>query len=522
MPLEFDTMTPAGVFGGTCDLGILNLRRACRDEVVANLPRFLGRYPDGSTADVLLSTGFTRTTSEEDCTPSTISGQSVMCNYAIPNQELLSYGGGQNRLMRDLVEKFCAARNLHTAPTLFSSSGQFDTGNPLASYFIDYLLSELKLGYMGVLIDIFWNGDGTVRHQHEGFLPQIDNDVACEPYNPVRINWATLTGVVGNSSPKSEIDNAHDSITIHGQTFSGMEGLDFAEFLKLYVQRLLEGPLNGYAESEIELKLFMGQNTADTFLELAACLQPCDGCVNPLSDPLIRDRAEEFINNKRFWLYPRRNVVITVEVSPHLNGRMILMPTRIAGKPMAGWVFRSQPEQKRIIEGSLPLYGTGEGAIPSTELYPDLLNPLSEADNFEAQAIAVRTQFDQDCLSWWLTADAGLVLFGRDMILSVTNISGQGLVQLCNPGGGVYFPIGVAEDCTDGPGVNELTFTVTAEQQAMMTEGQVYFVEFTDGTVVGAPVSFTDATTIYFTFPAAVTVADCTTFGGPVGIFSAG
>lgn len=518
MPLEFDTMTPAGRWSDSCNLGILDLRRACNDEVVANFPRFMGRWEDGTNVDLLLSTGFVVTPSEDDCLPSTISGDSVLCNYVIPNQQWISIGGGQNRRYRDLVQQFCKARNLISAPSLFLPDGSLDRGNPLSGYFVDFVLAELKMGFMGYLVDTFWTGDDAERHQFEGVLTQLDADVACEPFNPTRLNWATLTGTAAPSSPRSEIDLAHDSITIKGEVFSGMAGLDFAEFLKLWVERLFEGPYSQYAKSEVMLELWVPRNSVTTIMELAACLQPCDGCVNPLSDPQIRDRNAEFVRTKMFYLYPYTDVQITVRTSPKLINRVILIPMSVAGKPMAAWVFRSQEEQRRILEGSLPLYGTGTGSIPANELYPDTLMTL--ADNFEAQAIGINTEKADDCLSWWLTADAAIVILGRDNILSVTNIAGNGIVQTCDSGTGFYLPIGVAQDCTDGPGANELTFTVTAEEQADMTEGAVYYIEFVDGTVIGAPVTFIDGTTIYFTFPATHTVTNCTTFGGPVAIFS--
>lgn len=523
MPLEFDTMTPGGRWSDVCDLGILDLRRNCHDEVVAAFPRFLGRWEDGNSVDLILSTGSTFETSDDACVPSTLSGGTTLCNYVIPNQRLMSYGGGQNKQLRDLVAQFCKGRNLHTAPTLFNPDGSFDMGNPLTGYFIDYMLSEMKGAFMNTLITIFWNGDATVLHQHDGVLTQLDADVACEPYNPVEIDWATLTGVVGVSSPKSEIDNAHDTITIQGQAFSGMEGTDFAEFLKMWVERLFEGPFATYAKSEVMLELWVPRNSSTTILELAACLQPCDGCVNPLSDPNIRDRAQQFIREKRFFLYPYTDVMITVRTSPMLVDRMILIPMYVGGKPMAGWVFRSQPEQQAILDGLLPLYGTGVGSIPATDLFPDELNDLSVADNFEAQAVAINFEKTTDCVSWWLTADAAIVIFGRDNILSVTNIAGTGLVQMCDPGGGVFVDVTPESlTCTDGPLTNELTIsdldTINIVASEVFVTGDTYLITFGDGTVVRAVLTVSDDTTIVLTFPTEVTVTDCTTFGGPASI----
>lgn len=523
MPLEFDTMTPAGRWSDSCNLGILDLRRACNDEVVANFPRFMGRWEDGTNVDLLLSTGFVVTPSEDDCLPSTISGDSVLCNYVIPNQQWISIGGGQNRRYRDLVQQFCKARNLISAPSLFLPDGSLDRGNPLSGYFVDFVLAELKMGFMGYLVDTFWTGDDAERHQFEGVLTQLDADVACEPFNPTRLNWATLTGTAAPSSPRSEIDLAHDSITIKGEVFSGMAGLDFAEFLKLWVERLFEGPYSQYAKSEVMLELWVPRNSVTTIMELAACLQPCDGCVNPLSDPQIRDRNAEFVREKVFYLYPYTDVRITVRSSPNLVNRVILIPMSVAGRPLAAWVFRSQEEQRRILEGLLPIYGTGTGSIPSNELYPEAL--MTIGDEFEAQAIDINIEKANDCVEWWLTADAALVILGRDNILMVSDIAGNGIIQSCSPGTGAVMPF-IALSCDDAvlPEAYELQASIAeADGLGNLVEGQAYYVSFVDGTVLIATLTnFTLDINVYIldlSFTQTLTLT-CASFGGLVSMWS--
>ena len=522
MPLDFEQMTPAGTWSDPCVVAIMDLRRNCHDEFVAAYPRFLGRYLDGQSVDLLLTTGYSRTPSTDICVPSTLSGGSMKCTYQIPDQEFLSYGGDQNKLLRDLVDTFCKARNLVMAPTLFNSDGSFNSGEPLAGYFLQYMLSEQKGAFMSALIDIFWDGDSANPHEFDGFLTQLDEDVECGPYNPTRLDWATLTEVVGVSNVSSEITAANDTITIKGESFSGMTGVNFAQFLKMWVERLFKGPFSTYNKSEVELRLVVGPNTESTLLELAACLQPCQGCVNPLSDPTIRDRVEDFVNGKEFFLYPWRDIKIKIYTSPKIGNRIILMPFYIGGNPMTGWIFRSQQEQQAIISGLLPMYGTTTGTIQGTDLYPDELNDLSSADNFEWEAIAINVEKSGDCVSWWLTADASLVIFGRDNILSVTNISGTGLVSTCDPTP-MVMPF-IAESCDDEalPEAYELQATVTEEDGlGNITVGATYNVLFADGTVLIATVTnYSLDINVYIidlSFDESLTMT-CASFGGLVSM----
>lgn len=516
MTLQFESMTPSGMFGDTCETPIMDLRRYCPDEVIKNVPRFFGRWEDGTSVPVILEDNWDITTSSDDCEPSAASRELLDCTYLIPDQEQVAIGLGSDVLFRDLMQRFCRAKSLVKFPTLFRADGSFDTGQPLAGEFIYFLLAELRGPFMKHLRYCFWNGTNATRHQFDGVITQLDAGLlssgdGCDPLNHVELDWATLTGNAGGtSSPAATIDAAHDSITIHGEAYTGMTGLNMVEFMRLWLERLMEVEFANWSLQDIEFELWVPNGQTTCIAELAACMQPCDGCVDPMSDPQIRDRAASFRRDKVIYLYPYDDVPITIRTSRALGTDYLLIPKMIAGRPTIGWVFRDMQYELGIVNGELPFYGSQVGTTTPNALYgPDEIE-MDPVQLFESRFARLNVERNQECLNVWLTAEAAVVMFSRDSYLRFTSMNCAGLIPAdCEE----ELAVAASACATVGGESAQLSFTVDLDAQDPQA-GDTYAVYFVDGitTLLGTVVSYTAGTnTLVLEF--AVDVDD-TTGGG--------
>jgi hypothetical protein len=496
MPLEFETMTAGGKFSDACRFPILDLRPLMPDDVLASIPRFLFRWEDDNTMRILLDDNYSTTAASGNCDFVTFASETLECTIQIPNQKRLSAGISDVDYEQFMIE-FCAAHRMTSFPTLFRADGTFDTGAEMASEFIDYILSDLRRRYMQELRRIAWYGDQANQNELHGLMTQLDAGPiqvgdACDPYQMVVFDWNTLVGGAGAASnPAATIDAASDVLTIHGMDFDGNEGLNMVEFLVLWLERLFEYDLYPWRDETVEFELWLGKGQTNCIANLAACMQPCDGCVNPLSDPLIRDRAADFRRNRRIWLYPYDNVTITLRTSPELVNEMLLIPTMIGGRPTIGWVFRDQVQQWAIINGQMPYYGAQQGTLPNASM----LYPTDEVDDqmaFELRAFQIQCQKNGNCIDYWINSESALLFFGIHLWLRLQNVDCASLVPTQK-----HDDLGIAATGCADPGGNNLTLTVVAlEDYGAVDPGDTYLVYGEDGwtTALGTVVTYTPAT----------------------------
>ncbi len=497
MPLEFETMTAGGKFSDECKFPILDLRPLMPDDVLASIPRFLFRWEDDNTMRILLDDNYSTTAAAGTCDFVTFTSETLECTVQIPNQRRLAAGVDDVDYQQFMIE-FCDANRMTRFPTLFRADGTFDTGAEMASEFISFILSDLRRRYMQELRRIAWTGLQTNANEFRGILTQLNNGQLvvgdeCDPYQIVEFNWDTLTGGpgTGTANPAATIGAASDVLSIHGMDFDGNEGLNMVEFLVLWLERLFEYDLAPWRESTVEFELWLGKGQTTCIANLAACMQPCDGCVNPLSDPQIRDRAAEFRKGRVIWLYPYDNVRITLRTSPELVDEMLFIPTMIGGRATIGWVFRDQVEQWAIINGEMPYYGAQQGTLPEeTLLYPT--DEVDDQTNFELRAFQIQVQKNNNCIDYWINSESTIVMFAVHLFLRLTNVDCTSLVPTQKRD-----DLGIlATGCVDSGGT-ELTLTVVAlEAYGTVDPGDTYIIYGEDGftAIIGTVTSYTPGT----------------------------
>lgn len=499
MTLEFETMTPGGRFGDTCETVVLDLRPHVNDGVLASIPRFIGRWEDGHQTQVLLDENDSEAAAADNCDFVTFSSELQECTVIIPDQTRIA-AGFENVDYRKTMEEFCKAKGLRRFPTLFDSSGNFAPADSIVGEkFLRYLTSDLRRRYMRKMRTEAWNGDQANANEIHGILTQIDagGPIAagdeCELYNVVDLNWSTLTGTGGSTptKPDATIAAASDTITLHGVDFTGNEGLNMVEFLVLWLERLMEHDLAAWEDEEVVFELWTGRGQTTCIANLAACMQPCDGCVNPLSDPQIRDRASDFRRNKRIWLYPYDNVSIDIKTSAELQDQMILVPKSIGGAPLIAWVFRDQAQQISILNGEIPFYGAESGLPDPTNVYP--LDEFDAVANFEQSVFGVNCERNGNCIDYWINSESALVLQGFHLWLRFTQVSCDGLIP------DVLYDMGIAATACNDPGGNNIELTVPAlEVYGTVGVGDTYAVYGEDGLTVaiGIVVSYVEGTDV--------------------------
>ena len=500
MTLSFETMTPAGQFGDTCQNPVMDLRKLCRDDVLRSIPNFLGRWEDNTNQEIITDASYEITAAEDDCSPSTASAEIHDCTVLMPNQRLVSIGF-EEMPYRDTLQRFCNAQRILRFPTLFNPDGSFRGGTPVADRFLRYLLSELRYPFMKHLQETAWNGDQTAVHQFEGILSQLRNGPmtaggGCDAYKPVILDWDALVDGAGLSNPAATIDAASDAIVLDGVSFAGLTGLNMVEFLRLWMERMLNYELAAWSTEEIEFELWVGRGQENCILELAACMQPCTACVDPLSDPTIRDRAANFIRSKTFWLYPYSDIPIRVRTSPALGNTVIMLPKMIGGSPTIGWVFRNQDEELGILNGELPMYGAEAGLPDTTILYPGE-DEVIERGAFETMGFSLHLTKNDNCIRAYLNTDTAIAIFALNTFLIMDNVNCTSLIpQVCPD----TMPVAV-EDCADGASSNYLDLDVTDLEVTLgftPAAGDTFIVSFNDGItqLIGTVVSYTTGTEV--------------------------
>lgn len=513
MALLFENMTPAGQFGAACENPILDLRPLCPDAVINNFPVFLGRWEANTEQPILLDDNYSTTAPEGLCDPTTFTTEVQTCSVLMPNQKIM-YFGTDEMPYRETMEAFCGAQRITRAPSLFLPDGTLDPGSPLNQPFLKYILSDLRRQMMRRLREIFWNGDGTATHQFEGVLPQLTDGLSpvaggggCDDYTAVEIDWNAMTDGTGTAHPEATITAANDSIIIHGQTFSGLTGMDLVDFLTMFYERVNQYDFAAYGGVD-QWELWIGRGKTNCIAELAACKQPCDGCT-PGTDPEQRARYARFRVNKEISLYPYDNDTIPLLESPELGNTIVFAPMVVGGRPMGGWVFRDQDEQLAILNGEVPLYGYGGDLPDATGLFPD-----DTLTDFPTSAFQIDVQKNGICITVAIAFEAAVALFGLGSWLVVSNVDCTALIPpTCQD------TLSVAvSSCANGAGGDRLDLTMASDPTCGITAGDVVRVSFTTGGTVlqGTVISYTAGTNVLILeFPISIT---CTTFGAPLTV----
>jgi hypothetical protein len=517
MALQFTQMTPAGKFSDPCTVPAIDLRPLCPDEVLRNLPRFLGRWEDDQTMPIVLDNRWDYTDADGECDPTIATGETLECKVVLPNQRLVSIGF-EELPYRKTLEKFCKPYGLVNFPTLFNADGSFNEGNELSDEFLAFILAELKSAFMQRLTWSAWHGSQDDVHQFDGLLTQLTNGPrsagdGCDSYLPVHLDWETLTGAAAPAHPSATIAAGGDAVTIHGQVFEGMTGLNAVEFLRLWLERLMEYDLARWGDENVEFELWVGRGQTSCIAELAACMQPCD-YDQPMDDPMIRDRAATFRRDKRIYLYPYDNVSITLRQSPALRDRMIFVPKSIGGRPLVGWVFRNQAEEQAVLQGELPWYGSQVGLPMDTQLYPNELLNVSPEEFFNS-AFSLHLQRNRNCIEVFINADTAMLIFGFNYWLMLDGITCTGLIPV-ECAAGMSLPV---TECAAVDGqTDQLALTVTGlgAEDPGTADGDTWLVTFADGyTSLIGTVTASGAGSLTLLFGMDVT---CETGGGPASV----
>jgi len=432
--LEFESMTPAGQWGDDCRWPVMDYSRVKRDAVMRSISRFVFRYEDGTSQKYILERNYDVTAAEGECDPSIASAEILDCEILIPDQKLVSLGFAEQPYTQ-YMQRFCRAREMVRYPTLFMADGTLDMGQPIAGVFLRYVLGELSGVVLSRMREYFWTGDSSNVHQFDGVLTQlaagpISTGGGCDLLRHVELDWPTLVGGSGTASLYATITTANDSILIHGQEYTGNAGNTLVWLLRDWLVAIMEEWLEEWNDQPMEFDLWVPKGLRAKLAEAIACMQPCNGCANPMEDPLIRARAETFVNTGKVWFYPYTQWAVTIRESRYLNpdSKIILLPKTIGSRPTIGWTFRDMAEEQAIIAGELPFYGREVGGLRDADpLYSlDSLNPITP-DMFEERIFSIDVTKNGNCISAFVNYQSSIILYAIHTWLVVNGVSIGGL-----------------------------------------------------------------------------------------------
>jgi len=523
MTIDVTTWTPAVPFGRACQTPILDMRPLVKDRVLENMDVYIGRWEDGTTMKVLLQESYDIETSESDCAPSEASYELTECTVVLPDQRLISIGFSELPY-RDTMRKFCTPLGLTRFPTLFNRDGSFNEGNPLADRFIVYILGALRRVFMKGVRQYAMTGSQAIRHQVEGIMTQIANGpmtdgAGCELYDFAKLDWNALVGGTGTASPASATITAeNDTINLLGYTFTGMEGMNAGDLIVAWLERMMDYDLVDYMmeDGRVAFDLWHPRGQRKCLAELFACMQPCGGCVDPMSDQGIRARSEEFRKTGIVWAFPYDNIRIRMLETPALTDTYVLRPTTVEGRPTAAIVFRDLQDEQDILEGELPWFGTQAGLPDTTPLH---MADEIEAGQFQERAFQLHLTRNGNCISAFINTEFAIPIFAPQTWLVLQNMTcGGSLVPTINYSMSV--PV-TAESCAAVEGeAQQLQMTVPGLEtlgiaNGTANAGSTFAVYFLDGItqLIGTVVSYnttTDALILSFSIE-----LDCDTADGP-------
>lgn len=436
--LDGVSLLAAEVIDRDCSLPITDLRRReKRDQFIDNLPVWIGRWENGTSAPSIKSqaiAGDPDTVVDVDCDGIKVSVSMTSCEFILPNMKRIILETDKPMALDKLIPLFCRQRGISPQQLglLFDSSGNFVTGNPYAADFAKMALGALGTFMRAMITQGVTNGDDANDFEVDGIFTQIDNgwtdgEIACgDDYNIGNvINWAELTtagegpftGTGVTASPDEETV-ADKTVTLFGTEYEVPAGLNLAQFLIYYIELVEEEVA---ANHDIEWHMIVPHGYGRSLKYTATCLQPCGNDSN--YDPTIRQRWVEEFKADAIRLRPDDKVFGLLKSRKMGTNELRFGPRNIDGRPTYGVFYWNIAEYMSSVGMLADTYNDGFGMMPSDPLWrDDIVNYVPE--DFENLAFywnIMRTSIN--CAYAQMMTYYGALAVSRHLWLKITNVS---------------------------------------------------------------------------------------------------
>lgn len=436
-----DALTDAGFLGRDCAFPITRIEKTLlEDQVIAQMPMFIGYWNTGTIQPVLLTQTFDVDTSVviDDCDTAEVSADLTEGELIAPDQVKIKLAS-KNLQVDKLIPAFCRTRNILPADqrNLLNGDGTLNTGSPYSIDFARFVFSSLARTFSAILADRLLRGDASEDFGLDGLYTQLENGwEQGSPTVPVGLNkastfsWGAKVGTTPGT-PDMLID-ASQTFTLQGAASTPLPvDYNLAQFLEDFYIPFIEAHWAKVENWEIHVPAGM----ARCLVRTAACLQPCNNADGGIWDTEMRTRYADLNNRMVVRLYPSGREIVILE-SPHVEANtMWIGPRSIDGRPTYAAVWRDMDEMFSSL-GILQqgFYGGSNGQFVDSE--PLLTDLIPGADiPFEGRVIRQDvTKSSIDCVRAGLMGVVGVLAFERHLWLKLTDITCATYVEALTSG----------------------------------------------------------------------------------------
>lgn len=436
MPITLDGVALANasapILFQDCRFPIMDLRRYRRpDEVVANMPTFIGSWKPGTIAPALDSQVIdidTQTNTADGCRFPIVTAALTGCAWIAPDQKTVGLESEEIN-WEQLVTDYCTVANIadpERIGQIFNADGTLNTGNQYTLNIVRFVAAILREALGVTVTNAAMIGDAANVNQFDGLYTQIDNgwegeDDACDSTLNTGnvINWDLLTGGDGTGVASPDAVTVATTITLWGQEFDVPAGWTLGDFLATFVDAAQANYGRG---AEINWEMHAPNGWRMAVLKALSCIQLCNNTTF-LSDRQV-DRYERLVSGRIAELFGY-GLTFPIFETGHLSQNTLRFgPRDIDGIPTYGLVFKNIVEVLRqLFPIGNALYGSGQGRLPG-EAEPLLAMTREQiANRFES--VAVHWDFQKVssiCVRLTTLLKAGLLATDRHLWLKITNV----------------------------------------------------------------------------------------------------
>lgn len=487
MAMEHENRTTViGKFGDVCQVSLVDWRHKCPDEIIMNTPMMLvdmtwKDLPYQAIIDESTSINFREPFemeggAQDACDPSTANNTTKMCDFVLPNLEIISIGT-QSRHYEIWWDKFCENFPQFRGFSPFRERGSrivFDAGSnsPATRTFAGEVAAELSQATWEHIYRTWWLGQRANVDQFDGFFEIFDNGIStqgtCDDYPlvPTCIDMALYIlgaaaaaagGTVGPGDivlpvldPDRPGDAPADNIFViyPGTLFEtsiDLTGMDSVDVMTAW----LELVLNEWGIDVIQWMLGVGKNQTKCLSEVAACKQACRGgdcrqlLVSDKRDDGRADRQRRFVRERVIEMFPYDDITIPMLQSPALRQRnkVIFMPWKFntAEGPAHSllWVWLDRRAARNDLFRDVPAWR--DAILPGGFKW----NDLHSGDEFVKVGRAFQARvwdwlWDQvkNCFQWWQNSKTMLLPQAPHLWLCLDGLDCSTTIKLpcLNPG----------------------------------------------------------------------------------------
>jgi hypothetical protein len=436
MPINLDGVALANatapILFQTCRMPIMDLRRYRQpDEVVQNMPTFLGSWGPGTIAPALETQVIdidTVTNAANSCRFPIVSVALAGCAWIAPDQKRVGVESEQIN-WEELVTSYCTVANIADPARIgqiFNADGTLNTGNPYTLNIVRFAAALLREAQGISVTTATMIGDAANTNQFDGLYTQIDNgweedDDACDATLNVGnvINWDLLTGGDGLGVANPDAETVATTVTLWGQSFDVPAGWTLGDFLAYYADAAQANYGRG---NSVDWEMHVTNGWRMAVLKALSCIQMCNQ--TSIFTDAVRERYERLVTGRIAELFGY-GMTFPIFETGHLAPNTIRFgPREIGGVPTYGLVFKNIAEVLRqLFPGGYALTGSGMGTLPGGP--EPLLGMTREqiAQRFEALA----TYWHMDmvtaiCVRLTTLLKAGVLATDRHFWLKITNV----------------------------------------------------------------------------------------------------